>query len=59
MKADELDANARLSIERRARVRDLLRLGVEPADLFGRSLRELEEIKRRTMRDLMAAPGPR
>lgn len=58
MKADRLDAEARIAIERRARIQELRRLGTEPADLVGRSLRELDEIKRRTVRDLMGAPGP-
>ena len=58
MKADELDARARIRAHVRELIADLRNLGFDTPDMRGKSLLELGEMKERAMGKLMAAPGP-
>lgn len=59
MSGANLDLRARLRAAVRARIDDLTALGVPAARLRGMTVVELDELKARTMTELMGAPGPR
>lgn len=60
MKADELDAQARLRAKVRGLLWQLRQLGVEPARIKGcKTIFDLEELHQRALRELMAAPSGR
>lgn len=58
LRADDLDATARLRVKARSLIRELRTLGVSESDMANRSILELDEMRNRAYRRLMGAPQP-
>lgn len=58
MDADELDVRARLRRHVRGLIDQLLTLGYTRAQLAGRTILELDELRHQALRQLMKAPAP-